>query len=108
MNHGINELYRNFAQALVEAAPENWASAWVTAVVHDDHAKTQYDYRSKGGTENWFDPGDDRHDKIAIALIRLRQAMKQPDLELWNNIIFRVEQSGKFNAEFRHDPKDDA
>lgn len=107
MSKAANDLYRNIAQALADTAPTDWAAAWLTAVVHDDHAKAVYDYKSQDGKENWFDPGNDTHNRIAMGLIKLRQVMAQPNLKNWNNITFRVERSGKFNADVRHDPKDD-
>jgi hypothetical protein len=107
MNNAADELYRNIAEALAEAAPKDWAATWLTAIVHDDHAKVEYDYQSQDGKQNWFDPGLDAHNRIAMSLIKLRQAMGQPNLKNWNNITFRLERSGKFTADVRHDPKQD-
>ena len=107
MNEATQQFYREIAQALADTAPEDWSAAWVTGVVGDDYAITQYDYQSENGKEAWFEPGDAGNDKIAMALMGLRRAMRQPGLQPWNNITFRVERSGKFHADFRHDPKDD-
>lgn len=97
------ELYNRLGQWLAQSAPPDWASAWVSARVSEDHAKADYDYRAKSGKEAWFDPGMGINGQIAMALIELRSIMITGGQPAWSKIVFRVEQDGKFKIELGYE-----
>ena len=103
--------------ACYEAASElyrNICSGWTLQTRHDlsmgvslgppaivprsTVVKTEYDYNTKDGKENSLNPADALHSPNCVALYGTA-GNQQPNLAHWNNITFRVDRSGKFNAD---------
>lgn len=97
---GIDQLYQQIADRLVDSLPPDWSEAWVSAAVQDDHAKADYDYRNQRGQESWFDPGFGVNGDIAGALIRMRRLMIDAGQPAWSRVRFTLQRSGKFHIDF--------
>jgi hypothetical protein len=104
MIEGIEPLYLEIAQSMVDAIPEEWSSARFEAIFFSGSSIYEAEYtRRSDGVVLSFQPTS----AGSRALRQLRKKFKEAGKRLWGQARFELRPDGKFNMQWGYENCDD-
>ena len=101
---GIEKVYEEIANSMVERLPERWFTAWFDAVFFPDHEFYSGEYISSEGDRASSFPTNRRGQ---LALRQLRDMFERANRPLWCRVRFELHSTGKFNMNWGYDDCDE-
>ena len=104
MIDGIEPFYRQIADSIQAAIPEEWNSAKMEAIFYSGHSQYLGEYtRKSDGRSRSFATG--RNGEGAFR--EIRRKFKEAGKPLWGSACFEIESCGKFNLGFCYENCDE-
>ena len=112
MEEKINSLYNKIANILNETIPEEWDKIYMYAEINEDMQRTFFNYYPKGSNESVysldipevFEVSEEEQDQLRYQLsdflTELWQEFKDSEQEVWTNLTFILESTGKFKIDY--------
>ncbi|HEX9061575.1 MAG TPA: immunity protein YezG family protein [Clostridia bacterium] len=112
MGEKINSLYNKIANNLNETIPEEWDKIYMYAEINEDMQRTFFNYYPKGSNESVysldipevFEVSEEEQDQLRYQLsdylTELWQEFKDSEKEVWTNLTFILESTGKFKIDY--------
>ncbi len=112
MEEKLNQIYIKIAKSLNEAIPEEWDKVYMYGEISEDAQKTFFNYYPAGSNESvysldipdLFDISEDENDDLRYQLLNileeLWQEFKNNGQEVWTNLTFILESTGKFKIDY--------
>ena len=100
----IEALYRQIAESMQAAIPEEWATAKFEAIFYLDCSTYEAEYTRKAdGVSRSFQPADEGD----RAFRQLREQFEQAGKRLWGRACFELRSDGTFNMQWSYDDCDE-
>lgn len=99
MVEGIEQLYQQIADSIVEAIPEPWTEGKVEAIFYQGVIDFEAEYRTPEGKVKGFvtQKSGDR------AFRELRRKFKEAGHPVWGQACFELKPDGKFNMKWGYE-----
>ena len=112
MEEKSNEIYGKIADTLNETIPEEWDKVLLYGEILEDVQRAYFNYYPAGSDEsvyshdipNLFEVSQDKYKKLWYELVKilseLWRTFKNSEQELWTNLTFILESTGKFKIDY--------
>src|SRR5437016_2475189 len=104
MIDGIEPLYQEIAESMVNAIPEDWSTAKFEAILYSGSSTYEAEYtRKTDGVVRGFQPADGG----SRAFRQIRKMFEEAGKPLWGRACFELHSDGRFNMKWGYDNCDE-
>jgi hypothetical protein len=101
---GLESLYKQIADSMLNAIPEEWSSAMFEALFFQDSSTYEAEYTRKAdGKQRGFQPSSGG----SRAFRELRKKFKEAGKPVWGRACFQLNSNGTFNMKWGYDNCDE-
>ncbi len=120
MEEKLGQIYQKIASTLDETIPEEWDKVYMYGEIGEGVRKSYFNYYPKGTNESVyshnipeeFEISEDEYDKLWYKLLdnltELWQEFKNNGQEVWTNLTFILDSTGKFKIDYDYTDLSDA
>jgi uncharacterized protein (TIGR01741 family) len=112
MEESLNQIYNKIANTLNETIPEQWDKVLLYGEINEDMQTAFFNYYPQGSNESVYghditelfeiteDKFNNQWDKIVANFEELWNEFKNNGQEVWTNLTFILENTGKFKIDY--------
>ncbi len=120
MEERLNQIYNKIANTLNETIPEQWYKVFLYGEINEDMQTAFFNYYPKGSNEAIYgrditelfeiteEEFNNQWDKLVANLEELWNEFENNGQEVWTNLTFVLESSGKFKIDYDYTDLSDA